>query len=310
MNVILYPGQGAQYPGMCTDFYNNNNKDVQELFNIATEITGIDVKELLFNGTADQLKQTDNTQVAITLHNLSATIMLKSLGIEPAGVAGFSLGEYAALATAGVVSIKDVFKLVKKRGDIMASVCEGLKDSTGETGMAAVLKISPETIEDVIAKSGIKNVYMANYNSPEQTVLSGLKSSLLEIEPLLKEAGARRVVHLAVSGPFHSPLLEEAKAQFETFLESIEFNDPKIPVYSNVTGEIITSGVDAKKLCGEQIVSPVKWIAIEKKILEAGYSKGFESGPGKVLTGLFSGIEKEFKCTPVGTLEDIQGLKE
>jgi [acyl-carrier-protein] S-malonyltransferase len=309
MNVILYPGQGAQYPGMCTDFYSKNN-NVKELFDIATEMTGIDVKELLFNGTADELKQTDNTQVAITLHNLSATIILREMGIEPSCVAGFSLGEYAALATAGVVSIKDVFKLVKKRGDIMASVCEGLKETTGETGMAAVLKISPETIEDVIAKSGIKNVYMANYNSPEQTVLSGLKSSLLEIEPLLKEAGARRVVHLAVSGPFHSPLLEDAKVQFEKFLNTIEFQDPKIPVYSNVTGNLISSGEEAKQLCGEQIINPVKWIAIEKKILEAGYKTAFESGPGKVLTGLFSGIDKEFKCTPVGTLEDIQGLKE
>ncbi|QEN03766.1 ACP S-malonyltransferase [Thiospirochaeta perfilievii] len=309
MNVFLYPGQGAQYPLMGTDFYENSDA-VKELFDIAQKETGIDVKELLFNGSPEDLKQTDNTQVAITLVNLASTIMLKEKGIDPSGVAGFSLGEYAALATAGVVSVKDVFKLVKKRGDVMQSVCEGLKESKGETGMSAVLRITPEVIEDVIKTSGIDGVYMANYNSPSQTVISGLKESLLAIEPLLKEAGARRVVHLQVSGPFHSPLLEEAKNQFEDFLSTITFNDPQMPIYSNVTGDIIKSGEEAKKLCGDQIICPVKWISIENKIKEAGFTTAYESGPGKVLTGLFAGIDKEFKSIPSGTLEDIQGIQE
>ncbi|MBN2619133.1 MAG: ACP S-malonyltransferase [Spirochaetales bacterium] len=309
MKVFLYPGQGAQYPGMGTDFYNNSDR-VKELFEIATKETGIDVKELLFNGTAEDLKKTDNTQVAITLVNLASTIMLEEKGIKPNGVAGFSLGEYAALATAGVVSINDVFKLVKKRGDIMQSVCEGLKDSKGETGMSAILKLTPEEIEKVIDDSKIEGVYIANYNSPAQTVLSGLKSSLLEIEPLLKDAGARRVVQLQVSGPFHCPLLADAKVEFEKFLETIEFNDPIMPIYSNVTGDIIKTGTDAKKLCGEQIISPVRWIAIEEKIKETGFSIAYESGPGKVLTGLFSGLDKEFKAIPAGTIEDIQGIEE
>lgn len=309
MNVFLYPGQGAQYPEMGTDFYNSSDA-VKELFNIATEETGIDVKELLFNGSAEDLKQTDNTQVAITLVNLATTIMLEESGIKPQGVAGFSLGEYAALATAGIVSIRDVFKLVKKRGDVMQSVCAGLKDSKGETGMSAVLRITPEQIEEVIKTSGIKGVYMANYNSPAQTVISGLKAGLLEIEPLLKEAGARRVVHLQVSGPFHSPLLEEAKTQFEEFLKTIEFKNPTMPIFSNVTGDVISSGAEAKKLCGEQIVSPVKWIAIENKIKDNGFTTAYESGPGKVLTGLFAGIDKEFKTIPSGTLKDIQEIQE
>ncbi len=309
MNVFLYPGQGAQYPGMGTDFYENSDA-VKELFDIATKETGINVKELLFNGTAEDLKQTDNTQVAITLVNLAATVLLKERGITPEGVAGFSLGEYAALATAGVVSVQDVFKLVKKRGDIMQSVCLGLKNKKGETGMAAVMKLTPEEIETVIKNSGLDGVYMANYNSPAQTVISGLKSSLEAIEPLLKEAGARRVVHLQVSGPFHCPLLEEAKTEFEKFIETIEFKDPIMPIYSNVTGDLIKSGADAKKLCGEQIISPVRWIAIEEKIKSANFSKGFESGPGKVLQGLFSGIDKEFKVFPSGTVEDIQGIEE
>lgn len=309
MNVFLYPGQGAQYPQMGTDFYNSSNA-VKDLFNIATKETGIDVKELLFNGSVEDLKRTDNTQVAITLVNLASTIMLKEKGINPQGVAGFSLGEYAALATSGVVSINDVFKLVKKRGDVMQSVCAGLKDSKGETGMSAVLRISPEQIEEVIKSSGIEGVYMANYNSPSQTVISGLKAGLLEIEPLLKEAGARRVVHLQVSGPFHSPLLEEAKVQFERFLSKIIFNDPNMPIYSNVTGDLIKTGDEARKLCGEQIVNPVKWIAIENKIIDAGFTVAYESGPGKVLTGLFAGIDKGFKSIPSGTIEDIQGIQE
>ncbi len=309
MNVFLYPGQGAQYPKMGTDFYNSSDA-VKELFDIATKETGIDVKELLFNGSAEDLKQTDNTQVAITLVNLATTIMLREKGITPVGVAGFSLGEYAALATAGVVSINDVFKLVKKRGDVMQSVCTGLKDKKGETGMSAVLRITPEQIEEVIKTSGIEGVYMANYNSPAQTVISGLKAGLLEIEPLLKEAGARRVVHLQVSGPFHSPLLEEAKVQFEEFLSEIKFNDPTMPIYSNVTGDLIKTGDEAKRLCGEQIVSPVKWIAIENKIKDAGFTTAYESGPGKVLTGLFAGIDKEFKSIPSGTIEDIQEIQE
>lgn len=309
MNMFLYPGQGAQYPRMGTDFYETSDK-VKELFEIATKETGIDVKELLFNGTAEDLKQTDNTQVAITLVNLATTIMLEERGIKPEGVAGFSLGEYAALATAGVVSIKDVFRLVKKRGDVMASVCSSLAERKGETGMSAVLRITPGQIEEVIKTSGIKGVYMANYNSPAQTVISGLKAGLLEIEPLLKEAGARRVVHLQVSGPFHSPLLEDAKTQFVEFLKNIEFKDPAMPIYSNVTGDIIHSGDEAKKLCGDQIVNPVRWIAIENKIKDAGFTKAFESGPGKVLTGLFSGIDRTFKCIPSGTIEDINGIEE
>lgn len=309
MNVFLYPGQGAQYPKMGTDFYENSDS-VKELFDIAIKETGIDVKELLFNGSADDLKQTDNTQVAITLVNLATTIMLKEKGITPKGVAGFSLGEYAALETAGIVSTADVFKLVKKRGDVMQSVCSGLAEKKGEVGMAAVLRITPEQIEEVIKTSGIEGVYMANYNSPAQTVLSGLKEGLLAIEPLLKEAGARRVVHLQVSGPFHSPLLEEAKVQFEEFLATVEFKDPIMPIYSNVTGDIIKTGQEAKKLCGEQIISPVKWISIEEKIKEAGFTTAYESGPGKVLTGLFAGIDKSFKSIPSGTIEDIQGIQE
>lgn len=309
MNMFLYPGQGAQYPKMGTDFY-NSSEAVKELFKIATNETNIDVKELLFNGSADDLKQTENTQVAITLVNLASTIMLKERGITPDGVAGFSLGEYAALATSEIVSISDVFKLVKKRGAVMQSVCLGLKDSKGETGMSAVLRITPEQIEEVIRTSGIEGVYMANYNSPAQTVISGLKKSLIAIEPLLKEAGARRVVHLQVSGPFHSPLLEEAKCLFEEFLGTIEFKKPTMPIYSNVTGNLITSGNEARKLCGEQIVSPVRWIAIEKKIQLAGFTRAYESGPGKVLTGLFSGIDKAFKSIPSGTVEEIQGIQE
>ena len=234
--------------------------------------------------------------------------MLLEKGVKVGGVAGFSLGEYAALATSGILSVQDVFKLVKKRGDVMASVCNGLEAKKGAVGMAAVLKLTPEQIEKIIKTSGIEGVYMANYNSPVQTVISGLKAGLEAIEPLLKEAGARRVVHLPVSGPFHSPLLEEAKNLFEEFLVTVPFNDPIIPIYSNVTGEIIKRGAEAKQLCGQQIVSPVKWISIENNIIKSGFTAGYESGPGKVLTGLFAGIDKEFKCVPSGTLENIKGL--
>lgn len=309
MTCFLYPGQGAQYPNMGTDLFEHSDS-VKELFTKAADITGIDVKKLLFEGTADDLKKTDNTQVAITLVNLAATKVLQEKGFTPAGCAGFSLGEYAALATAGIVSEEDVFALVKKRGEAMQAACEGLISTAGETGMAAVLSLAPEAIEEIIATSGIKDVYMANYNSPAQTVLSGVSEGLMALEPLLKEAGARRVAHLKVSGPFHSPLLNDARENFEEFLGGIEFKNPTMPLFSNVTGDIITEGEEAKKLCGLQIVSPVKWIDIEKKIMEKGFTMGLEAGPGKVLCGLFKALDRSFKCSPAGTIENISAIQE
>jgi [acyl-carrier-protein] S-malonyltransferase len=306
---LVFPGQGAQYPGMGQDLY-EASEAVQELFTLAAETTGIDVKALLFEGSEEELKKTENTQVAITLVNLAVAEFLGEKGIVAQGAAGFSLGEYSALVYTGVLSAKDVFPLVKLRGELMAKACESLDQSSGAPGMAAVIGLAPEAVDQALAEAAIQGVYGANYNSPVQVVISGTASGLQGATEVLKAAGAKRVLPLKVSGPFHSPLLQGAAEDLKVALDSVSFQDPVKALYSNVTGKEITSGAEAKSLAVQQVVSPVRWTEEEALLVAAGYQRLIEAGPGTVLTGLWKKFNAEISCLSAGKLEQINAILE
>lgn len=307
--AFLFPGQGAQYPGMGRDLYEASDR-VKELFSVAEKNSGIDVRALLFEGSEEDLKRTDNTQIAITLVNLSAAICLEERGYKGSVCAGFSLGEYAALVYAGVISEKDVFSIVRKRGELMEAASRNMDAKGGRTGMSAVLGLEPEKVEDVIASLGSDKVFIANYNSPKQVVLSGTEDGLALAEAACKEAGARRAVRLKVSGPFHSPLLEEARKEFADFISSYTFSNPDKPVYSNVTGGLIKDGETARNLAVEQIVSPVRWIDEEKSIIGEKPDLCLEAGPGNVLCGLWKAFTYDISCLPAGKIEDMEKISD
>jgi [acyl-carrier-protein] S-malonyltransferase len=299
---FLYPGQGAQYPGRGKDFYDRST-EVRSLFDLASESVGRDMKELLFEADAEELKKTENTQAAVTLMNLSVSAYLAEKGIVSDIAAGFSLGEYSALVDAGIIGIEDVFGLVIERGKAMSSAIE----LSGGT-MAAVIGLEAAAIDAVLAP--IDGVFPANYNAPLQTVISGTAGGVETAVEKLKEAGARRVIPLKVSGPFHTPLLEAAGTAFAEILEGYHFSDPLKPLYSNVTGGLIHSGEEARRLCVRQITSPVRWTRVEDALCAAGVSLLIESGPGKVLTGLWKSGPACAECKPTDTAEAADPLIE
>jgi len=303
-NCFLFPGQGSQYPGMARDLWENVSA-VKDLFAKASDASGVDAEKLLFESSEDDLKATDKTQIAITLANLAASLALKETGVRVQGCAGFSLGEYAALCEAGVIRLQDVFPIVKIRGLLMEKACRSLDGEAGAPGMAAVLGLAAEKVAAIIEPLSAAGIFIANHNSPSQMVVSGTAAGLAVAEKSLKEAGARRFHRLSVSGPFHSPLLVEARKAFDDALASYAFSDPKIPVYSNVTGRAITSGNEARGLCAQQVVSPVRWVAVEQSLFEDGFDTFFEAGPGTVLTGLMRALQPQAVCYPVGTLQGI-----
>jgi [acyl-carrier-protein] S-malonyltransferase len=300
----MFPGQGAQYPGMAKDLWENSD-GVKKLFQAASDALGMDMRKMLFESTAEELKSTDRTQVALTLASLSAALTLVERGVRPQACAGFSLGEYAALCQAGVVGVAEVFNIVKLRGDIMEKAARALYSDRGAPGMAAVLGLPTEKVSAIVEPLGGNGVFVSNFNAPAQAVISGTVDGLAAAETALKAAGARRIVRLQVSGPFHCPLMEEARSAFDAALASFTFRDPTVPLYSNVTGTRVGTGAEARGLCGTQLVSPVRWTAEEESLLAAGYDRFFESGPGTVLTGLMRGLRPEARSAAAGTLEAI-----
>jgi [acyl-carrier-protein] S-malonyltransferase len=302
--VFLFPGQGAQYPGMGKDLFDQSAK-VRDLFTLASEVTSLDLQRLLFSGTEDELKATDKTQTAVTLVNLAAAAVLREHGIQTEAVAGFSLGEFAALAEAGVLPAETVLRLVKLRGEVMEKASRALDAPAGNPGMAAVMGLDYPAVAEAIRMSGLTGLYAANWNSPVQTVVSGAAQALEKAEALFKQAGARRFIRLKVSGPFHCLLLEEARAAFAAALAPIAFADPCLPLYSNVSGKRIASGAEAKQLCLRQIVSPVLWVEVERAILAGGCGRVLEVGPGTVLGGLWKALGSDVACQPAGKMEDI-----
>ena len=335
---FLFPGQGAQYQGMALDllepsFKCGGGEKLKHLFSMASDIFGKDMIALLRDSSPEVLKRTDLSQPAITLANLAAAACLTENGLEPAGCAGFSLGEYAALVVTGVISEEDCFSLVTARGKAMQAAIDkiaGGKESAGANigaaagasgaGMAAVIGLAPEKVEALVAEwkagkdSALAELYAANINSPRQTVVSGSAAALAEAEKLFAAAGARRFMRLEVAGPFHSPFMARAAEEFGPFLDKITFNDPRIPFYSNVTGKRVFSGGEAKKLALLQITSAVRWvdeeeaINAEKDAPVGGIGACFEAGPGNVLERLWRDSGSEIPCHAAGTAADISAI--
>lgn len=309
-NVFLFPGQGTQYPGMGSDLYKEFSS-VRELFELASSLSGLDLRRILSEGSEEELKQTKTAQIYISLVNVSAAEALRERGLEAESCAGFSLGEYSALWYAGVLSTEDLFKAVVKRGELMSEAIRELPDSAGGLGMLAVLGLTYGEVSDVLAplqQRGLE-IYIANYNAARQIVLGGRTEALEQAEPGLDEAGAMRCVPLKVEGPFHTPLMRGAAEPFAAFLEEeIHFSDPRIGLYSNVTGKPVLRGREIAGLAVRQIYSPVLWVDVETNIMEDGVKGLWEVGPGNVLTGLWRQFNRRLACSPMGTLEQIQAF--
>lgn len=313
--AFLFPGQGAQAPGMM--------KDVCEAFPEArscvddiSSITGEDITKLLWETDKDVLSRSDRSQLAITAASLCVAAALKGKGIIPAAAMGFSLGEFPALYIAGVLSFEDVIKVVQKRGQIMQAVCEEIaKENAGHApGMAAVIGLPPEKVVEIAKECD--GAYAANMNSPRQTVISATAAGLDQAEKKCTEAGARRFVRLAVAGPFHSPLMQKAAEGLERAVAGVQFNDPSIPLFSNVTGKMVTKGSEAKKSAVLHLTHPVLWTD-EENVLGTMISEDagsewtvLEPGPGKVLSGLWrdSAFGEKWVSTPVNTAEAVRAL--
>jgi len=300
---ILFPGQGAQSIGMGKDLY-DADADVRSLFEEASEAAKMDLATLIFSGTEEDLKQTQNAQLALALIDSAAALVLRKQGIVADGTAGFSLGEWAALAEAGVVSFGEMIRLVAERGRLMD---EAGRRSGGST-MSAVLGLDPAAIEAALKAADIKDAWIANYNAASQSVLSGTEAGIMAAEEAVKAAGAKRAIRLKVSGAFHSPIMRYAYDGFKELLADVKFKDPAIAFYSNVTGGRVTSGEELRQLAAEQIISPVRWIDEEKAISADGYGRILEAGPGTVLAGLWKSAGSELVVIPAGTVPQISAI--
>ena len=284
MKAYVFPGQGAQFTGMGKDLY-DASEEAKILFEKANDILGFRITDIMFEGEAEELKQTKVTQPAIFLHS---TILAKLLGhhFQPEMVAGHSLGEISALTAAGVLAFEDGLKLVSKRALAMQAACEA-EPST----MAAILGLENEVVEGVCEKvEGI--VVAANYNCPGQLVISGTVDAINDACELLKEAGARRALVLPVGGAFHSPLMEPARAELAKAIETTTFNTPICPVYQNVTASAVTDPNEIKENLVAQLTSPVRWTQTMHQMIADGVSGFTEVGPGKVLQGLVKKVDR------------------
>ena len=279
--AYIFPGQGSQFPGMGKALY-ESNADARELFEKANEILGFRITDIMFEGTAEDLKRTDVTQPAIFLHSV---ILAKTMdGFAPDMVAGHSLGEFSALTAAGAIGFEDALRLVSIRARAMQKAC-GLQSGT----MAAIMKLDAEKIEEICA--GCEGVVVAaNYNSPAQTVISGEAAAVEQACEKMKEAGARRALILSVGGAFHSPLMEPARAELAEGIEQTIFRTPVCPVYQNVTAAPTTDPESIKANLLSQLTSPVRWTQSVLKMIDDGASHFIEIGPGKVLQGLVGSI--------------------
>ena len=292
--AYVFPGQGSQFPGMAKDLY-ESNETAREMLEKANEILGFRITDIMFEGTADDLKQTKVTQPAIFLHSV---IMAKCLpDFKPDMVAGHSLGEFSALVAAGAMNFEEGLKLVSIRAQAMQKACESVPGA-----MAAVIALPTEKVEEICAScEGI--VVAANYNCDGQIVISGEKEAVEAACVRMKEAGAKRALPLPVGGAFHSPLMEPARAELAEGIEKAVFSTPMCPVYQNVTAKPSTDPAEIKANLLAQLTSPVRWTQSVKNMLEDGACHFVELGPGKVLQGLIAKISTE----PV-TIEGHQGL--
>jgi len=285
MNAYIFPGQGAQFSGMGLDLYENSPL-AQELFEKANNILGFPITDIMFEGSAEDLKETKVTQPAIFLHSV---ILAKTLGdtFKPDMVAGHSLGEFSALVAAGALTFEDGLRLVSQRAIAMQKACE-IQPST----MAAVLGLDDDVVEKICAMTnGI--VVAANYNCPGQLVISGEVDAVNAACEALKEEGARRALVLPVGGAFHSPMMEPAREELAAAIENTTFSKPNCPIYQNVTASAVTDENEIKANLISQLTAPVRWTQSVQQMITDGSCHFTEVGPGKVLQGLVKKINRE-----------------
>ncbi len=289
MKAYVFPGQGAQFPGMGKDLY-EASADAKQMFEKANEILGFSITDIMFGEDAEALKQTKVTQPAIFLHSV---ILAKVLGdsFKPKMVAGHSLGEFSALVTAGYLSFEDGLKLVSQRAIAMQKACE-----QNPSTMAAVLGLENEVVEQIC--SSIDEVVVpANYNCPGQLVISGSNEGIDIACKKLTEAGARRALKLPVGGAFHSPLMEPARAELESAIDATNFKEGICPIYQNVTATAIANPEEIKENLKKQLTASVLWTQTMQQMIVDGLSSVTEVGPGKVLQGLFKKIDRKLETS-------------
>ncbi|HJD45254.1 MAG TPA: ACP S-malonyltransferase [Candidatus Mediterraneibacter norfolkensis] len=294
--AFMFPGQGAQKAGMGKDFY-EQSETARKVIDKATELLDIDMKALCFEEN-DKLDQTEYTQAALVTVCLAMEHVLRERGLKADVTAGLSLGEYCAIASAGGMTTEDAITTVRKRGILMQNAVPG-----GKGSMAAVLGMTGEAIEKVVDE--IDGVTIANYNCPGQIVITGWKESVEKASEALKEAGAKRVLPLNVSGPFHSPMLTEAGKELGKVLENVELSPLEIPYVTNVTAEYVRDISETKELLAKQVASSVRWQQSVENMIADGVDTFVEIGPGRTLAGFMRKINRDVKVYNVGTWEDV-----
>ena len=294
--AFIYPGQGAQKPGMGKDFYENSEL-AKAVYDKASELLQIDMKALCFEEN-EKLDLTEYTQAALVTTCLAMTEGGEERGLKPDVTAGLSLGEYCAISVAGGMKEEDAISLVRKRGILMQNTVP-----VGEGAMAAILGMDASVIEEGI--KDLEGVTVANYNCPGQIVITGETKAVEKAAEILKEAGAKRAVLLNVSGPFHSPMLKQAGEELAKEMEKVEMEPLQIPYVTNVTAEYVTDIRETKKLLAEQVAASVRWQESVERMIAEGVDTFVEIGPGKTLAGFLRKIDRSVKVYNIGTWEDI-----
>ena len=294
--AFIYPGQGAQKPGMGKDFYENSEL-AKAVYDKASELLQIDMKALCFEEN-EKLDLTEYTQAALVTTCLAMTKVVEERGLKPDVTAGLSLGEYCAISVAGGMKEEDAISLVRKRGILMQNTVP-----VGEGAMAAILGMDASVIEEGI--KDLEGVTVANYNCPGQIVITGETKAVEKAAEILKEAGAKRAVLLNVSGPFHSPMLKQAGEELAKEMEKVEMEPLQIPYVTNVTAEYVTDIRETKKLLAEQVAASVRWQESVERMIAEGVDTFVEIGPGKTLAGFLRKIDRSVKVYNIGTWEDI-----
>ena len=299
--AFVFPGQGAQFVGMGKDIYENNEVAKQEFDKIFSSLS-FDLKTAMFEGPEETLKKTKYTQPAIVAMSLVLEKLVREKGIKPDFVAGHSVGEYAAFGSGEFLTLSDAVKLTAFRGETMNEIAESVNG-----GMAAIIGIESSKIEEVL-KTVEGVVEAVNFNEPKQTVIAGQKDAIERACVALKEAGAKRALPLAVSGPFHSSLMKPAGEKLKSEAEKYDFKEGTAKLIANTTAEIISTPAEIKAEIYAQSFGPVKWVDTVNKLKENGVDTIYEIGPGKVLAGLIKKIDKELTVINVNSLDDIEKL--